>query len=128
MFKLDRETGAITLPRGDTMTLHVTLRDKELPAGTKAVFGVRTTGNRSRNLLMKAFDVVNNQCNIRLANQDTRELSVGVHAWDLRIVVDPEVNQDGTVRCDDESDEVYSVFSGGSAMPSFVVTEVAADI
>lgn len=128
MFKLDRDTGAITLPRGDTMTINVTLRDKELPAGTMAVFGVRTTGNRSRNLLTRAFPVENNQCVIRLSNKDSRELSVGVHCWDLRIVVNPERNEDGSIRCDDESDEVYSVFSGGSAMPGFTVTEVAADI
>lgn len=64
---------------------------------------------------------------IRLSNVDTRRLKPGAYRWDIRIVTDPEYNADGTVRCDDASDDVMSVFSG-KGMPTFIVTEVAVHV
>lgn len=42
-------------------------------------------------------------------------------------MTDPEYDENGTVRCDDASDNVLSVFSG-TGMPAFVVTGVSVNV
>lgn len=63
---------------------------------------------------------------VYLTNADTRAIAAGDYVWDVRIVTDPEYDESGNVICDDTTDEVISLFSGGNGMPKFTVTEVAA--
>lgn len=128
MFNLNRETGAITLPQGDTAQFRVRLTGGELPEGAVAVFGVSTSGSRGKRLLTKAFDVAGNEVLVRLTNGDTRGLAVGTHQWDLRVVTDPNRAPDGAVIAPDDGDNVYSIFSGVREMPQFIVKAVAADV
>lgn len=60
---------------------------------------------------------------VALTNAETRALEIGDYRWDVRIVTDPEYDDQGDVKCDDTSDEVLSIFSGGLPMPKFTVTE-----
>lgn len=80
-----------------------------------------------RPVFSKVFDVDDNAVVIHLTNAETRRLAVGAYRWDLRIVTHPEYNGDGSVRCDDDSDNVLSIYSG-AGMPTFTVTEVAVHV
>lgn len=129
MFKIDVETGEIILPKGDTAQFRVKLKCKPLPEGTVAVFGISTSGSRRESLLAKAFDVADNEVQVRLTNHDTRELKTGNHVWDLRIVTDPDRDPEtGEVRANDPGDNVYSIFSGSSEFPAFRVTPITAEV
>lgn len=75
----------------------------------------------------KVFPVEGNGIILYLSNPETRKIPVGEYYWDLRVVTDPEYEEDGSVHCDDMGDNVTSVFSG-SGMPSFEVTEVAVNV
>lgn len=101
----------------------MTLKGGSFPEGTVAVFGICAQRD-AKTVFSKVFDVNDNSIVIRLTNAETRKLAVNTYRWDLRIVTDPEFNDDGSVRCDDDSDNVLSVYSG-VGMPSFVVTEVS---
>ena len=124
MYEL-RSDGQITLPQGDTLLFKMNLTGEVFPEGSMAVFGICNTKGAS--IFRKQFPVQDNTIIIWLANADTRTLPVGKYRWDVRIVTDPEYGEDGVVRCEDESDNVISIFSG-SGMPTFEVTEVAADV
>ena len=119
-------TGEIILPRGDTLLFKVRLKGGEFPEDTVGVFGI-CNARGTRTLFAKEFPVRENGVTVFLSNRDTRELSAGTYAWDLRIVTDPERDEDGNVKCDDATDNVISLFSG-AGMPSFTVTEVAVDV
>ena len=126
MIQLD-EKGKITCPVGDTGLLLVELSSEQFtePLNGVAIFAV-TTKNYTT-ILKKTVELVDNTATIRLANRDTRGLSVGEHMWDVRIVIDPEYEADGTVIVKDDTDEVHSLFSAGG-MPAFVVTRVAVEV
>lgn len=120
------KNGGITLPRGDTLCMKIDFTGGEFPEGTVVIFGVCSSRD-GRTLLSKVFKIVDNSVVIRLSNVDTRKLPVNTYRWDLRIVTDPEYNEDGSVYCNDNSDDVMSLFSGGG-MPPFIVTEVAVHV
>lgn len=128
MYKIDTETRAITLPAGDTLLFRIHLKGGSQPEGTVGVFAVCTSRSKPATLLSRSFPVEGDALTIHLSNADTRELPVGRHLWDVRLVTDPEYDAEGNVRCDDASDNVLSLFSGPSAMPDFTVTAVAKDI
>lgn len=122
MYKLDDNCN-ITLPKGDTMLFNVDIQGGEFPAGTVAVFGVK---NAKRTVLSKVFTIVDNRVVVRLTNADTRNLPTGRYNWDIRIVTDPEYDEEGNVRAEDDSDDVISIFSG--SMPLFEIVEVVIDV
>lgn len=127
MYELKTD-GQLVVPKGDTVILKVNINGRPFPDGTVAVFGVCNAA-KSATVLYKTFPVVENCIVVHLTNADTRMLQAGKYRWDIRLVSNPEYDEDGSVRCDDDSDEVLSVFSGnGNGMPVFEVTEVAASV
>jgi hypothetical protein len=105
------------------MLFNVDIQGGEFPAGTVAVFGVK---NAKRTVLSKVFTIVDNRVVVRLTNADTRNLPTGKYNWDIRIVTDPEYDEEGNVRAEDDSDDVISIFSG--SMPLFEIVEVVIDV
>lgn len=131
MFVINKQTNEIVLPRGDTLAFKINLRGTNFPEDTVALFGVcgaDRRGNPTTTIFSKAFRVYKNCVYIFLSNQDTRNLRAGGYVWDLRIVTDPEYDEDGNVRCEDISDNVISIFSGSVDLPSFVVKGVAVNV
>ena len=131
MYSINTETKEIILPLGDTLAFVVDLKlDGEparFPEGTVAIFGV--CKERARNvrwLFSRVFPVEDGSVAIYLTNDDTRDMQAGEYNWDLRIVTDPEYDEDGTVRCDDPSDVVTSIFAGSGDLPDFRLKGVAA--
>ncbi len=137
MYTID-SNGNVTLPRGDTLPMPITIRGVNYPEGTVGVFGIRAkSGSGARaQVLRKAFPVAAiptepeaAKISVYLSNGDTRGINPGVYLWDLRIVTDPEYDAEGNVCCNDEGDNVMSIFAGRvKGMPTFTVVEVAADV
>lgn len=135
MFKIDTETKAITLPTGDTLDLTLTLKTSgqaaAIPPGSAAVFGIcqpRSSGAYEY-VFRKTFKITGNVVPIRLTNADTRDLRPGTaYAWDVRIVTDPEYDEQGNACCGDDTDAVLSIFSGTTDMPSFHLLGVSANV
>ena len=75
--------------------------------------------NQEGDIICKPVKIVNNQASIRLCNHDTRDIPPGRYNWALRIVTNPAYDSDGSVRADDCSDEVITLFE---TPPSFVLT------
>lgn len=128
MFKIDTETNAITLPQGDTLLFRVRINGPSFPEGTVGVFAICTKARNSQPVFSKVFPLKmddGQKLDIRLTNAESRTLPVAEHRWDLRLVTDPEYDSEGNVRCDDDSDEVVSIFSGSSELPKFTVTSIA---
>lgn len=129
MFVLDPETASITLPQGDTAMFKVKITGGRLPAGSALVFGVATAGNNPKFVKYKVFDIDEDTAIVRLTNKDTRDLTPGNYVWDVRVVTDPDRNDAGEVRAWDNSDDVYSAFSGTrNALPPFTVTPISAEV
>lgn len=123
MVQID-ERGNITLPRGDTMTFTLTLENVSFPEGSVAVFAVR---NGSETVLSKIFPIdEDNEIVVRVANNDTRDLPLGRYRWDVRLITNPEYDENNHIRAEDEGDDVISLFSGD--MPKFILKEVAVDV
>ena len=128
MYSIQPATGDITLPRGDTLLFTIRM-NREFPDGTAAVFGIcgARRGLPTTNVFTKTFPVNGSEIIVLLANRDTRGIAAGSYLWDVRIVTDPEYDDGGSVKCDDETDNVTSIYSGG-VMPTFTLTEVAANV
>ena len=123
MVQID-ERGNITLPRGDTMTFTLTLENVSFPEGSVAVFAVR---NGNETVLSKIFPIdEDNEIVVRVANSDTRDLPLGRYRWDVRLITNPEYDENNHIRAEDEGDDVISLFSGD--MPKFILKEVAVDV
>lgn len=135
MFRIDTESKAIALPTGDTLDLTLTLKTSGRPAiippGSAAVFGIcrpRASGAYEY-VFCKTFPIEGSVIAIRLTNADTRDLRPGTtYAWDVRVVTDPEYDEQGNARCGDDTDSVVSVFSGTSDLPSFHLLGVSSNV
>lgn len=108
------------------MSLEITLYGAEYPEGTVAVFGISTKRD-NREMFSKVFPIEDNKVLVFFSNAETKRFVPGEHRWDLRIVTDPEYEEDGSICCEDAGDNVLSVFSG-TGMPAFVVTEVSVHV
>ena len=135
MFKIDTETHAITLPTGDTLDFTLTLKTAgepaAIPEGSAAVFGIcrpRSSGVNEY-IFRKTFPIKGNTVSICLTNADTRNLKPGTaYAWDVRVVTDPEYDDEGNAYCGDDTDCVISVFSGSTSLPSFNLIGVSSNV
>lgn len=125
MFSI-KPDGTVTLPRGDTILFRIRLTGGSFPPGTVGVFGICTSSGAIP-VFSKVFSLEGDTVTVYLTNAETRQLDAKKYRWDVRIVTDPEYNDDGSVRCDNASDSVLSLFSG-MGMPEFIVTGVAVDV
>ena len=104
-------THKITIPRGDTATLHFTVDGGGVRDGDAVLFRVR---NRSRNLwtITKIALVENGAATIRLTSADTRGLSSGQkYGWSIGVVSDPDTDVDGNPIANDATDNVLTAFN-----------------
>lgn len=134
MIKLNPETMEIICPSGDTGLLLIRLADGDgqplPPLNGVAVFAVCQKTKNSYNMTSsKIVEIVDNTATIHITNQFSRIITPGDYLWDVRIVTDPDYDDDGNVRCDDDTDEVHSLFAGRKDdMPKFTVPGVAVDV
>ena len=125
----------LTFPQGDTGMFLLRIKDgngQQLPpingVGIFAVCKEMRNG-RFATQSRKAVEIVDNTVTIRLANAVSRTIEPGDYRWDIRIVTDPEIDDDGNVICEDDTDEVHSVYAGRpEGMPKCIVRGAAVDV
>lgn len=104
-------THKITIPRGDTATLHLTVSGGGVADGDAVLFRVR---NRSRNnwTITKMALVTDGTAMIRLTSADTRGLSSGQkYGWTIGVVSDPDMDEQGNPIANDATDNVLTAFN-----------------
>ena len=118
-------THKITIPRGDTATLHFTVDGGGVRDGDAVLFRVR---NRSRNLwtITKMALVENGAATIRLTSADTRGLSSGQkYGWTIGVVSDPVMDEQGNPIANDATDNVMSIYN---ELPKFDLLEAGVHV
>lgn len=128
----------ITCPAGDTGLFLVQLFDQDdqpllLPSDGVAIFAVaERTSEKSGfvNRTARRVDTVDNTVTVWLPSSLTRKLTPGgSYYWDIRLVSDPDTDEEGNIVALDDSDEVTSVYAGRpEGMPKFVVPGVAINV
>lgn len=79
----------IELTRGDSLCLRIRLRGRDLPAGARALFTVRTAPRAEETVLEKRTDIADGETLIVLSSADT-DLKARVYFWDLRVFIPGE--------------------------------------
>lgn len=124
-FTYENETNKITIEPGDTASFTVNVDWPRYEGEIALVMGV--CNKEGEDVLLKHFPVVDGVATIELCNHDTRDIEPGNYKWQLRIVTDPEYDEDGNVVVEDCSDMVISVFSGDK-MPIFRIAKKGARV
>lgn len=124
-FSYNEETNKITLEPGDTGSFTVNVDWPRFEGEIALVLGV--CNKDGEDVILKSWSVVDGMVAVELCNHDTRDLEPGNYKWQLRIVTDPEYDENGNVIAEDCTDKVISVFSG-DAMPTFRITKKGARV
>ena len=132
--RIDGASKKIVMPIGDTALLVIDLMDENgepltTPLSGVAVFAVcKKTTTRYTTVLQKPVEIVDNTVTVHIANADTEALDPGDYCWDVRVLTDPETdNESGNTVESDAVGEVHSLFALGG-MPTFTLTGVAVDV
>ena len=116
-FKYDATNNAIRMACGDTAEFTVRVKKDDLTEGDVLVFAFfDETGN---DLLRKPFEIENGAVKIRICNHDTRDIEAGNYKWNLRLVTNPDIDENGNVIVDDCSSDVITLFDNP---PKFTLT------
>ena len=115
-FAFDENTRAITMAAGDTADIVVHVKWDRLSAGDVLLFAVFDSGG---DLLVKPAEIADGLAQIRICNHDTRDIEPGRYKWNLRIVTSPVVDESGSVRADECTDDVLTAFD---SPPAFKLT------
>ena len=79
------DNNGIAITRGDSMRLMVRLSNRELPAGTQALFTVKDTPwEPCAHVIEKLIDVMDGCVSVLLTPAET-DITPGHYVWDLRI-------------------------------------------
>lgn len=135
MFTYDTVTKAITMPKGDTGVISVSLTDAEGQAFSPALSGYgifavcqKSSGGQYTTVSSVYNQIVNNTLAFVLTNEMTAKLPLGNLFYDIRIVLGGTIDS-GNVVTDESSDEVHSLFAGSAGgMPQFNVRGVSYDV
>lgn len=103
----DESTRQITLPCGDTFDLWIDVEWDALTEGDVILFAVYNSSGED--VLVKAAEIEDGTAHIRICNHDTRDIAAGRYKWNLRLVTDPERDENGNVYAADCSDNVITV-------------------
>ena len=87
MFKVDPETRAIELHRGDTGVIGITAKGYTFGASDRAIFTLR--GPSGTEIMKEVKAMTNNRFEIEFKNSTTDYLEPGVYSWDVRYVKNP---------------------------------------
>lgn len=95
MFNVNPENDSITLSKGDTGAVSITVEGYDFGINDRALFSIRS-GN-GQIVKQKAYPIVNNEFTVTFFNADTDMLSPGVYSWDVRYVINPYYNENGDI-------------------------------
>lgn len=118
-YTFDPDTHKIVLPVGDTVNIPVRVRgDAIFHAMVFAIYD-RADGT---DLLRVPVEIVDGEAHIRLATKHTRDLEPGKYKWNLRLVTDPEYDENGNIMLQDINDDAMTVFGPeNSEIPDIIL-------
>lgn len=125
-FSYNEETNKITLEPGDTGGFTVEVDWPGVDTSNAALV-VGICNRSGEDVVLKSWPIVDGAVAVEFCNHDTRDLEPGNYKWQMRIVTDPEYDEDGNVIAEDCTDKVISVFSGDS-LPIFRLTKKGARV
>lgn len=118
-------SGRITCPRGDTGALRFSFSGAiTLKPGDMLVFGLYSP-TAKETVLRKQVEIVDGSALLLFTNADTRDLPAGSYKYNLRVVTDPEYDENGLVICTDTTDNVLSVYN---ELPKFELLEAGVHV
>ena len=109
-FRFDAHDNSIRMACGDTADISINISWSRLSQRDVILFAVFDK-NDGKDLVCKSAEIIDGMAYIRLCNHDTRDIPEGRYKWNLRIVTDPEYDENGNVCVEDCSDNVITVFS-----------------
>lgn len=119
----------IIIPKGDTGIFTMSTQGINYRSGDIAIFAVCEidSENNPVTVLKKEAPIVDDVIVVLLENKDTRDLAPKRYLYDIRLVFDPERDDDGNVIVTDKAANVHSMFSL-YGLPSFVIKEVGVTV
>ena len=117
-YTFDPDTHKIVLPVGDTMDFVINVTSDAYHAIVFAIYN-RADGT---DLLRVPAEIVDGAAHIRLATEHTRDLEPGKYKWNLRLVTNPEYDENGNIMLQDITDDAMTVFGPeNSEIPDIVL-------
>ncbi len=101
MFNVDPTTKKITLHRGDTGEMTVTVSGYTYEANDRALFTVKDINGSE--IIKRVYPMVNNSFTVEFVNGDTDYLSPQTYYWDVRYIINPTYDASGNI---DDGDAV----------------------
>lgn len=95
MFVVDADKKSITLNRGDTGEVTITVAGYTYQEDDRALFTVRDGSGAE--VMKRIYEFTDNAFTVEFANADTDYLSPGVYYWDIRCVVNPQYDAQGNI-------------------------------
>lgn len=96
MFTVDPETKEITMHRGDTGTLLITLRGYDFSnVNARALFTMRVNGEIIKEEIHEIDS--DNQFSVSFTNPDTDGMGTVRGEYDVRVIIDPEFDDGGKI-------------------------------
>jgi len=135
MLTLNSVTNEIVCAQGDTGMLRVLIKDADgnplpRPIVGVAIFAVcQKVRTEYNTITSKVFAIVNNVTVVNITNRLSRLIPPGQYQWDIRVVTDPDYDDEDNVIAGDDTDEVHSCFAGTpGGMPKYTVPGVAVNV
>lgn len=94
MFNVDMTTNTISLSRGDTGAVTISVTGYIFGENDRALFSIKSGGQIIK---QKVYEIVNNEFTVTFFNADTEMLSPGDYSWDVRYVINPYYSEDGDI-------------------------------
>lgn len=95
MFSVDADNNVITLSKGDTGAITISVDGYLFSENDRALFSLRA-GN-GQIVKQKIYTIENNKFTVTFFNADTDTLAPGVYSWDVRYVINPYYNENGDI-------------------------------
>ena len=87
-FHVDPTTNTITMHRGDTGEVTISVTGHTFLADDRALFTVKDSSGSE--IIKRVYELDENAFTVAFANSDTDYLAAGQYSWDVRYVIDPQ--------------------------------------
>jgi len=95
MFVVDADKKTITLNRGDTGEVTITVSGYTYQADDRALFTIKDSSGSV--VKQTVYEMTDNAFTVEFANADTDYLSPGIYYWDVRYIVNPQYDAQGNI-------------------------------
>lgn len=85
----------ISLSRGDTGSFTITAEGYEFAEEDRALFSVKSVSGAI--VIQRVYELTDGAFRVDFYNQDTDTLSPGAYTWDVRYVIHPYYDGEGTI-------------------------------